>query len=437
MQEFSLCTLEQHLATAYDVACARAASLGSSEADETPFQHVSGGLPSLLVSVLSRTYHLWQKFYHCMNNTNKSAAEIELVTECSQQTFHLSDEVKEMQRVLNLLAKVSKLDSTLGEEISRAGSQAILSRLVEQIKVCLSILESSDTFEEEFDALMDLQDTAYELYFPGIQGALAFTDEELISRLPLVYNLVPASIEDGEFCSKTVLIHQVTKRQTAQADVGYLMWPSAIALSRWLLSNTHTLKGKTILEIGAGCGLVGILAAAIVKDCNKPDQKVIISDINKLVLDNIARNIILNDVKDVASVIKLDFYRQTGKHYSGKWIAGEYGGNDEREYGPVDVILAADIICQPEDATAAAKTIYDALIPGGVAYVVCANEKHRFGVGKFASECEALNLYVKQTNVKDIYSGALLTDCMDTAAGFVDDMTMLFFNVVKSKSEAL
>lgn len=421
MQKYSICTLEKRLVTARDIACARAVCLGTcSEPNET-FQKVSGGLPTLLVGLLSDAYVQWQEFFQFTRAMGQRAS------------FCKSEEVTALQRVLTILAKVSSLDTTLGEEIGRAGSQTILSRLMEEIKVSTCIVETDGSCEGDFDALMDLQDAACEIYVTGKRGVVAFTDEELTSRLPLLYNLRPADSENVTITdATTILIHQVTKRQTAQADVGYLMWPSAIVLSRWLLSNVHVLKNKTILEIGAGCGLVGILAATIVKKYNTSDQ-VIITDVNNTVLENIARNINVNDVSSIASVSKLDFYQQSGGNHAGKWIAGEFGGISEKQCAPVDVILAADIICQPDDAVAAAKTIYDALIPGGAAYVVCANEKHRFGVGMFAGECESLNLHVKSTDVKEMYDGGLLTECMNTAAGFVDGMTLTFFEVYKTK----
>jgi predicted nicotinamide N-methyase len=418
MHEYSICTLEKQLATARDIARARSVCLGTCSEPYEMFQKVSGGLSTLLVGLLSDAYVQWQKL-------------LESVTNSSRQAFCNSEEVKKLQRVLTFLSKVSSLDTTLGEEIGRAGSQTILSRLMEEIKMSTCIVETNGSCEEDFDALMDLLDAACEIYVPGMRGDIAFTDEELTSRLPLLYDLRPADSDNETIAdTTTILIHQVNKRQTAQADVGYLMWPSAIVLSRWLLSNIHVLKNKMILEIGAGCGLVGILAAAIVKKYDTGHQ-VIITDVNNTVLENIVRNIRLNDVNSVASVAKLDFYQQTGDNHDGKWIAGECGGISG-QCDPVDIILAADIICQPSDATAAAKTIYDSLVPGGVAYVVCANEKHRFGVDMFAGECQSLNLEVKSTDVKEMYDGGLVTECMNTAAGFVDGMTMTFFEVYKS-----
>jgi len=112
-------------------------------------------------------------------------------------------------------------------------------------------------------------------------------------------------------------------------------------------------------------------------------------------------------------------------------------GMIEQPRKPVDVILAADIICQREDAIAAAKTIHDALVPpsegrcGGVAYIVCADSGHRFGVEIFASECEGIGLDVKTNKVAELYDGKLLLECMESACGYVDGMELTFFEVRK------
>ena len=169
------------------------------------------------------------------------------------------------------------------------------------------------------------------------------------------------------------------------------------------------------------------------------ENAVIITDVNDLAIENIVQNINLNDVSSIASVAKLDFYNQTGDNHTGKWIAGEICNSStittctdrEPEREPVDVILAADIICQPSDAVAASKTIYDALKPGGVAYVVCANAEHRFGVDIFANECEKRHLAVISKDVAEMYDGELLSEDMNTAAGYIDGMMLTFFEIKK------
>lgn len=492
-----------------------------------------GGLAKKLIALLKRAHLDWS--LNC--NTPTPVVPVTIM-----KTPHASSESKAMQLLRNreymhilqlalrFLIKVSKLDPTLGEEMIRfcttySGTSDLMiisSCILEHVNQFHSKMDD-DLAEEDFDALVDLQDLVYELKslsspsssslsLSASSQCMPFTDAELRSRLPLVYKLSSVHREknaDSEVklikqqyehrkqtqqlaratcdyschqnaatATTTIYIDQVRKRQSAQVDVGFVMWPSAIVLSRWLITNPHVLvktTGKkdeaeesgiekssscTVLELGAGCGLVGITASHLLKEITqeedeKEQQKrpplVIITDVNDLVLENISRNIHLNDVASLATVSKLDFYAQTGCNYSGKWISS--GGmntgmrnawqadatetvdeGNQFAQDPVDVILAADIICQPEDAIAASKTIYDALRPRGMAYVVCANAEHRYGVEIFAEECEERGLAVVTTDVAEMYDGELLkSDDMDTAAGYIDGMRLTFFEITKVK----
>ena len=428
-----IATLKEQLSSPRQIALSRidyAKRSSSGEAD--------CGLPAMLVSMLLDAYNT--SIIHLDGgNASDDATTMNTVLEFCSDTS-----IENLFRVISLLAKVSQLDNTLGEEISRAGSQTILKRLVDTIKEYITIYETAycdvaanqQPSEEMLDQLVDYLDLTCELYTPMQSRGMPFTDEEIESRLPLVYNLVPAGVQEEEnengehhldHPTTTILISQVTARQSSQGDVGYVMWPSAIVLSRWLLSNQQHILGKSVLEIGAGCGLVGIAAARLFAQSNNEEKKkcVTITDVNDLVIENIDKNILLNDVSEVASVAKLDFYEQTGNNESGKWIEGlTYEHRD-----PVDVVLAADIICQPSDAVAAAKTIYDALVPMGRAYVVCADSEHRFGIEIFQEECERVGLKVTTTNVADM-SEELLLDCHSTS-GYVDDMNLTFYEIQK------
>ncbi|CAM9218120.1 unnamed protein product [Ectocarpus fasciculatus] len=61
----------------------------------------------------------------------------------------------------------------------------------------------------------------------------------------------------------SVLVRPVKQRQHSQFDVGFVMWPAAIILSRLLCRNPSLVRGRRVLEIGAGLGLAGLVAARI------------------------------------------------------------------------------------------------------------------------------------------------------------------------------
>ena len=75
------------------------------------------------------------------------------------------------------------------------------------------------------------------------------------------------------------------------------VWPASLALAHVL--NARESKGS-LLEIGAGCGVVGLAAAA----CGY--QRVVISDINEDALLFARINVLQNNLADRVQVVRLD-----------------------------------------------------------------------------------------------------------------------------------
>ena len=72
---------------------------------------------------------------------------------------------------------------------------------------------------------------------------------------------------------------------TGQHAVGYLLWSSAVILSRFLLQNEEQLiRNKIVLECGAGLGLCGIVAGRFASE-------VTLSDFNEILVENLQYNI--------------------------------------------------------------------------------------------------------------------------------------------------
>ncbi len=213
-----------------------------------------------------------------------------------------------------------------------------------------------------------------------------------------------------------------------------------------------------IIELGSGCGLTGLVAARIVSELHKrkiinnednvteniatSTHQLILTDFNTKVLKNIDRNIALNELNHVATTMPLDFYSQKGENYLGGWVTTLGSGNhgcDNIERPPVDLILAADVICKPSDSVAVSKTIHDVLNPGGEAIIVSANAEHRFGVDIFENECKKVGLGVEVIDVVGLCEGKLLPQTEESedpcsirkTSGFVDGMSMKMFRVIK------
>lgn len=64
---------------------------------------------------------------------------------------------------------------------------------------------------------------------------------------------------------------------------GQLIWPAAYLLGHYIIQNPGKFSGQTILELGSGAGLVGLLTSCFA-------DKVILSDHNDIVLDLLRSN---------------------------------------------------------------------------------------------------------------------------------------------------
>ncbi|XP_040918362.1 methyltransferase-like protein 23 [Toxotes jaculatrix] len=89
--------------------------------------------------------------------------------------------------------------------------------------------------------------------------------------------------------SLTVSIPEVLNPQ-----YGMYVWPCAVVLAQYLWTQRHELKGRTVLELGAGVSLPGVVAA-------KCGAKVILSDSAKTpqCLENCRHSCEANGLRDV------------------------------------------------------------------------------------------------------------------------------------------
>lgn len=99
---------------------------------------------------------------------------------------------------------------------------------------------------------------------------------------------------------------------------GVVLWPAAIALAHALAS--RPLAGRRVLELGAGTGLPGIVAAAL-------GAEVVQTDRQQLVLAVCERNAARNDVTTIT-------------HRLADWTAWQDGAT-------YDLIIGADILYAP------------------------------------------------------------------------------------------
>jgi predicted nicotinamide N-methyase len=79
---------------------------------------------------------------------------------------------------------------------------------------------------------------------------------------------------------------------TDKLPYGVALWPAAIALAHEMVARADTIKGKRILELGAGTGLAGIVAASL-------GGRVVQTDRNELALSVCRRNGERNGIRSI------------------------------------------------------------------------------------------------------------------------------------------
>lgn len=155
----------------------------------------------------------------------------------------LAQHAQNLHACLQIHLQCSRLDPVLGVELGAQGTHALLRRLITH-DVALA--------HDDGDVIMELQDVACEiaaLYSNFPMKASPFTTQTLMERLPLTFCMRAVDKNDKGHAQdeakhdkeELVLIHQVTQRQTAQADVGFGTCWCSISGSRRDLLKTHTV----------------------------------------------------------------------------------------------------------------------------------------------------------------------------------------------------
>jgi hypothetical protein len=245
----------------------------------------------------------------------------ELVT-ILQEELETSIDNERLLWILKALRNVSTADPTLMEEVIRhSNTQHCLEMLCrcnehreEESGLLHSLVESTKKMLARETTVEDEDEQkSYDSSNDDADGQEQYSRLQLQSRLPLLFTL-PPTVE--------LMLHQYSGVESGSTmhDTGFVMWPAAIMLSDYISKNPTLVENATsILELGAGCGLAGLTAAAMIKKkrcdghtINTSPQDVLFTDYNRTVLENLERNILLNNLQHVSSVCGMDFFDQEG-----------------------------------------------------------------------------------------------------------------------------
>jgi hypothetical protein len=83
-------------------------------------------------------------------------------------------------------------------------------------------------------------------------------------------------------------LRRVREHQDSHRKIGNILWVSAIALSRWIVRNhRRVIDGRSVLEIGSGLGLCGVVAGQYARS-------VVLTDFDPVIVRNLQYNIRCN-----------------------------------------------------------------------------------------------------------------------------------------------
>ncbi|XP_040268450.1 protein-lysine methyltransferase METTL21D [Bufo bufo] len=146
-------------------------------------------------------------------------------------------------------------------------------------------------------------------------------------------------------------------RQLSSGDVGCVVWDAAIVLSKFLERRERAepglFTGRAAVELGAGTGIVGIMAATLGANVTVTD----LEDLQDLMKMNIENNVALITGSCQAKVLK--------------W------GAEGTDFSPPDYILMADCIYYEESLKPLLKTLRD--LASSETCVFCCYEERSTG----------------------------------------------------------
>ena len=136
----------------------------------------------------------------------------------------------------------------------------------------------------------------------------------------------------------------------SQGTTGLKTWQASLALVEYLVEHPDLIRGKRVLELGSGCGLLGL-------SCYRLGARVTLTDYPDLVLDRIIENARLNGilVSHGQFIDPLNVTKGTTSHQS-KIIVDRMDWEDPF-FLPTDVIVCADVIYDPSLIPPLVKTL--------------------------------------------------------------------------------
>jgi hypothetical protein len=165
---------------------------------------------------------------------------------------------------------------------------------------------------------------------------------------------------------------------------GYGIWCASLAMARWMASPDieSRFRNKTILELGAGCGVPGLAAAHYTAA-----SRVYVTDLNPTTVDNLQYNVDLN------------FENDNTNNKQQRVIASTIDWDDETTWPKekLDFVIGSDLIYQASIVPLLKKVVMGLLKPESGRFLYVAPDTGRDGLPQFIESmksdgCELINV---------------------------------------------
>lgn len=157
-----------------------------------------------------------------------------------------------------------------------------------------------------------------------------------------------------------LLPHPILLHEDLKDGCGGQLWPAGMNLAKYMLKYHNDLRGKSIIEIGAGGGLVGLAVAAGCSTGNQ--QKLLITD-QLPMLSLMQKNIELNSLGQKVSASIYDWGSDPPD--SAMTFIKKYSENPNTY---PDIVLAADCVYFEPAFPLLLKTLTDLIGPNTTCY---------------------------------------------------------------------
>ncbi|WJX31986.1 hypothetical protein P8452_20364 [Trifolium repens] len=157
-------------------------------------------------------------------------------------------------------------------------------------------------------------------------------EEEIICLDPSFFIDDNYQLTEFTFGSQQIQLFCLQSASTDFDLTGQLVWPGAMLLNDYLSKNVEMFQDSTVIELGSGVGITGIL-------CRRFCNKVVLTDHNEEVLKIIKKNIELHSSPENISPTSHELVAEKL----------EWGNTDQineilqKHPGGFDIILGADI----------------------------------------------------------------------------------------------